>query len=212
LANLLLICDKVVSAFYFDDDDSCTTDADCKTDDWIYCESGTCQHKELFPLYNLEIGGTIVLTLLMALAVMSGIGGGGIIVPLLEVFYKLDIKNAVACSGFTILTGSITRYLITLKERHPDKDATCIDYGATNVMLPAVLVGSTLGVFFNLIFPKIITTFCLTLLLLFLTVQSSFKLRQVIKKENAKLKAAQEGKLDDKDSKQKATDREKVVN
>ena len=106
----------------------------------------------------------------MALAVMSGIGGGGIIVPLLQIFYKLEVKNAIACSGFTILTGSITRYLVTLNERHPDKDATCIDYGATNVMLPAVMVGSTMGVFFNIVFPDIITTSCLTLLLLFLTI------------------------------------------
>lgn len=134
---------------------------------------------------------------LMALAVMSGIGGGGIVVPLLEVFYKLEVKNAVACSGFTILTGSITRYLVTLNERHPDKDATCIDYGATNVMLPAVMLGSTAGVFFNLIFPDIVTTLCLTLLLLFLTIQSSFKARQIYIKENAKLKQMEEGRLDD---------------
>lgn len=92
----------------------------------------------------------------MALAVMSGIGGGGIIVPLLMIFYKLDTKEAVAVSGFTILTGSITRYIITFNDRHPLKDATCIDYGITNVMLPTVLIGSIVGVFFNLLLPAII--------------------------------------------------------
>ena len=106
----------------------------------------------------------------MALAVMSGIGGGGIIVPLLMIFFKLDTRNAVATSGFTILTGSVTRYLVTLGERHPDKDATCIDYGITNVMLPTVMLGSIGGVFFNLIFPAIVTQSLLTLLLAFLTV------------------------------------------
>jgi uncharacterized membrane protein YfcA len=118
---------------------------------------------------GLEIGGTAVLTLLMALAVMSGIGGGGIIVPLLIIFYKLDTKNAVATSGFTILTGSVTRYLITLNERHPDKDATCVDYSITNVMLPAILMGSIIGVFFNIAFPDICVEILLTLLLAFLT-------------------------------------------
>lgn len=97
-----------------------------------------------------------MLTVLMALAVMSGIGGGGIIVPLLMVFYKLSTKEAIAVSGFTILTGSLTRYIITLGDRHPDKNATCIEYGLSNVMLPTVLVGSISGVIFNLLLPALV--------------------------------------------------------
>ena len=100
--------------------------------------------------------GTGVLTVLMALSVMSGIGGGGIIVPLLIAFYNLGTKEAIAISGFTILLGSVTRYLITLKERHPDKDATAIEYGLSNVMLPTVLVGSITGVLFAQVFPAVI--------------------------------------------------------
>ena len=92
----------------------------------------------------------------MALAVMSGIGGGGIIVPLLMVFYQLDTKSAIAASGFTILTGSIARYFMTAGDRHPDKDATCIEYGLANVMLPTVLVGSIAGVLINMVLPALI--------------------------------------------------------
>jgi uncharacterized membrane protein YfcA len=120
----------------------------------------------------------------MALAVMSGIGGGGIIVPLLMVFYKLSTKEAVAVSGFTILVGSVSRFAFTYKERHPDKDATCIEYGITNVMLPVVLVGSIAGVFFNIIFPDVIVQISLTLLLGFLSIQSVFKALAIYKKEN----------------------------
>ena len=105
-------------------------------------------HKKAMPQEPIEIVGTVVLTILMALSVMSGIGGGGIIVPLLMAFYNLETKEAIAISGFTILVGSITRYIVTLKERHPDKDATAIEYGLSNVMLPTVLVGSITGVIF----------------------------------------------------------------
>ena len=105
---------------------------------------------------GVEIGGTVILTVLMALAVMSGIGGGGIIVPLLMVFYKLDTKNAIAASGFTILTGSIARYAITRNDRHPDKDATCIEYGLSCVMLPTVLIGSVAGVLINMVLPALL--------------------------------------------------------
>lgn len=64
-------------------------------------------------MQRIEVAGTVVLMILMALAVMSGIGGGGIIVPLLMVFYKLATKEAVAVSGFTILVGSVSRFAFT---------------------------------------------------------------------------------------------------
>ena len=92
----------------------------------------------------------------MALAVISGIGGGGIIVSLLMVFYKINTKEAIAVSGFTIFLGSISRFLITINKRHPDKDAPVIDYSLANIMLPTVLIGSLFGVFLNLILPSLI--------------------------------------------------------
>jgi len=100
--------------------------------------------------------GTIVLTILMALAVMSGIGGGGIIVSLFMEFYKLNTREAIAVTGFTILMGSLTRFIMTINKRHPEKNATVIDYSLANIMLPAVLVGSLFGVFINLILPAIL--------------------------------------------------------
>ena len=163
---------------------SCTVDADCG-DAYKICHESTCKHKRIFPIKGLEIAGTIVLTILMALAVMSGIGGGGIIVPLLMVFYKLSTKEAIAVSGFTILTGSVCRYILTLNQRHPDKDAPCIEYGLSNVMLPTVLVGSITGVFFNMLLPDIILQVCLTLLLAYLSIQSGFKARAIYRKETA---------------------------
>ena len=50
----------------------------------------------------------------MALAVMAGIGGGGVVVPMLMVFYHLETKHAMAVSGVTILVGSVGRYFITI--------------------------------------------------------------------------------------------------
>jgi uncharacterized membrane protein YfcA len=103
-----------------------------------------------------EIYGTLVLTIMMVLAVTSGIGGGGVVVPLLMIFYALSTKEAVAVSGFTILLGSIFRYITCISNRHPDKDSPSIEYGLSNLMLPTVLVGSITGVFLNMIFPALI--------------------------------------------------------
>ena len=49
----------------------------------------------------------------MSLSVMAGIGGGGIIVSLIMVFSKLNIKDAIAISGFTIMIGSLSRFVMT---------------------------------------------------------------------------------------------------
>ena len=96
----------------------------------------------------------------------------------------------MAVSGFTILIGSVGRYFITLNQRHPNKDATCIDYGLSNVMLPTVLIGSMTGVLFNMLLPPLILQICLTVLLIVLTLQSYKKTRQIFRTESeAEIKA-----------------------
>lgn len=168
---------------------------DCGFHEFLKCskiksdgkDDTVCEHKDIFPIKGIEIGGTVVLMILMSLAVMSGIGGGGIIVPLLMIFYSLNTKEAVAVSGFTILTGSITRFFMTWSEKHPTKDAVVVDYSVTNVMLPTVLIGSIAGVFFNIALPSIVTTICLTVLLTFLGITSTCKFQEILSKENKKM-------------------------
>ena len=131
-----------------------------------------------------EIIGTGVLSVLMALAVMSGLGGGGIIVPLLMAFYGLDTKRSVAVSGFTIVMGSVFRFVFTYSQKHPSKDSTCIEYGLTNIMLPTVLMGSVSGVFFNILLPEIILQVCMFVLLFLLAINSGLKAIDIYKKES----------------------------
>lgn len=151
--------------------ETCNADFDCSKDGWRFCDQTTkqCVHKTLYPLKPVEIGGTLVLALMIALAVISGIGGGGIVVPLLMMFYHMSTKTAVAVSGFTIFLGSIVRFGTTMKQRHPDKDATSIDYSISNLMLPNVLLGSISGVFLNELLPELVLQICLFIVLSFLT-------------------------------------------
>ena len=108
----------------------CDSDIDCGQSGYLKCvdssgdtNASKCVHKGLFPILTIEIIGTVILTFLMSLSVMAGVGGGGIIVSFIMVFCKLDIKDAVAISGFTILVGSLSRFAMTYSERHPNKDA-----------------------------------------------------------------------------------------
>jgi len=65
-------------------------------------------------------------------------------------------------------------------------------------MLPTVLIGSTLGILFNIIFPQVIIQICLTLFLFFMLIQSVIKFKEIYGKENDALKIkAEENKKKD---------------
>ena len=114
----------------------------------------------------------ILLTVLLALASVGGVGGGGLIIPVMMTFFSFSTKEAIAISGFTIFSGSVARFIYCYNQRHPNKDATIIDYGIVIVMMPLVLVGSFIGVLVNIMLPPILLSIFLTLILLFLTIQS----------------------------------------
>ena len=96
------------------------------------------------------------MAIFMAIAIMSGIGGGGVIVVLLMYFFKLDTKSAIAINYFAIFSGATTRFVCTFNERHPEKDATSIDYGISNIMLPLVMIGTIIGIYCNMLLPTLV--------------------------------------------------------
>ena len=153
----------------------CEIDTDCPKHPYFLCEQQTCIHKGIFPVYNTELYGIIVLTILIALANVGGVGGGGLIIPVIMAFFSFDMKDAIAISGFTIFAGSVARFIYGYNSRHPDKDATVIDYGIVIVMMPLVLVGSFIGVLVNIMLPPILLSFFLTVVLILLTTQSLLK-------------------------------------
>jgi uncharacterized membrane protein YfcA len=48
----------------------------------------------------LEFFGSVVLGVMIALSNAAGTGGGGIVVPILMIFYQFATKQAVALSNF----------------------------------------------------------------------------------------------------------------
>ena len=161
-------------------------------------ENQSCIHKDIFPITGYELLGLFVLIVLMTLSTMGGIGGGGAVVPFTMMFFGFTTKEAIAISGFSIFLCSLSRYIYTYDDKHPEKDAVIIDYGLASIMLPAVMMGSMVGVLANVMLPSLVLQSSLTLLLIFLTIQSGLKARQIYNKENtnlAKDKAEAENKL-----------------
>lgn len=149
----------------------CLINQDCGETNLV-CKEGVCVHKSIFPIYQAEFAGFLILPTLVGLANVAGIGGGGITVPIVMICWGFSTKESVAISGATIFVGSVVRFFYSLDRKHPEKKATSIDYGIVIVMLPLVLVGAFTGVLVNIILPPIILSTVLTLLLIYLTYSS----------------------------------------
>jgi uncharacterized membrane protein YfcA len=104
----------------------------------------------------MEIVGLVTLSILMMLCTVAGIGGGGITIPILQIFFVFEFKEATAISGISILICSISRFIYNFGQQHPEKKAVAIDYGLAIIMLPTVMMGSFIGVIMNKAMPDLI--------------------------------------------------------
>ena len=127
----------------------CIKDLDCENSFYVCVENDDyeykiCEHKTLFPLKPIEWIGSILFGLIMLLSNVAGIGGGGIAIPMIQIFFGWeDLKKAIAISSFSICCSSLARVFFNWKDRHPEKNSmTAIDYGLTNVMMPLALIGT----------------------------------------------------------------------
>ena len=154
-----------------------------------------CVHKPLWPLTPKEWVGTFVFSLIMCLSNVAGIGGGGVAIPLAMYFFNLSTKPAIAISSFAIMISTLARFFYNFNERHPDKpNCCCIDYNMTNVMMPLTMMGSLIGAFFYLLFPDLVITIVLTLLLCVLSLESGRKFIELYKKESQQMNKPEEQK------------------
>lgn len=138
-------------------------------------------------MYGIEYAGIIVLMILLGMANIGGIGGGGLIIPVCIAMFGMSTREAIAMSNSTIFLGSATRFfLFSIKEKHPnDENKTLIDYDICSVMIPMVLVGSYSGIIISTLLPDVVLTVVLTILLIFLTYNTTKKAFNVYKKETA---------------------------
>jgi uncharacterized membrane protein YfcA len=99
--------------------------------------------------------------------------------------FGMSTREAIAMSNSTIFLGSLARFfLFSINEKHPnDANKTLIDYDICSVMIPMVLVGSYTGIIISTLLPDLALTVVLTILLMFLTYNTTRKAISVYKKE-----------------------------
>ena len=137
-----------------EDIQKCSQTSDCTDNPWYQCnfpenynatsgDQGTCLHKGVFPMEVLEYFGIIVFALLMAMANIAGIGGGGVAIPIVMAFFHFNTKPAIAISSFSIFMTTLARFVMNFKLPHPEKKhSVVIDYNLVTIMMPTTLAGA----------------------------------------------------------------------
>lgn len=121
----------------------------------------------------------------------SGVGGGGLFVPILLLVGRFTPHLATALSSVIIFGSSISNLIIALFQKHPNANRPMIDYDVSLLMTPTVLVGTMLGVLLNVMFPNWLILLLLLLLLGFTTIRTFQKGIKEYREESKALLEAQ---------------------
>lgn len=163
----------------------CMVDADC-ADDHLRCLNQVCQHKKLFPMLTSEIVGLCIMVFLVMFAILFGLGGGVLIVPLAILVLGFSPREAVVMSNCIVAMTSMTKYLMGLAKHNPRVSfKTIVDYNAVIAMAPPLVMSSTLGAMLAPILPDIIILGLMMAAMLYSSVSTIFQIMRQKKKDQS---------------------------
>jgi len=131
----------------------CRYDAGCHKRDF-HCQNSDLVTDQCPSFFSPELGiGTACIFLGGILTSGGGVGGGGVYIPVLVLILGLSPHVAVPISKITIFGVAVGGFIILHRKRHPKADRPLIDFDMAFMMEPMTLLGTILGVYFNIIFP-----------------------------------------------------------
>ncbi|KAM3229312.1 hypothetical protein ACQJBY_060284 [Aegilops geniculata] len=114
---------------------------------------------------------------------VGGVGGGGIFVPMLTLIIGFDPKSSAAMSKCMITGAAVSTVYCNLKLKHPTLDMPMIDYDLALLIQPMLMMGVSIGVICNVIFPDWLVTILLIILFLVTAIKAFLKGVEAWKKE-----------------------------
>ncbi|CAG9332101.1 unnamed protein product [Blepharisma stoltei] len=173
--------------------ESCKDDNDCTT--YSSCKNGTCKHKDLFPIKDLEWVGSFLIVIVSALSNTSGIGGGALNVLICLVLFNFDTTYSVPLSTVIVFGGSLATIIIQIPSRHPAKNRPLIDYNIALFVISPMLFGATVGVILNKVFPSWLILALLMCVLIFMLYNSLKKYNKLRIQESNQRKILRDKRL-----------------
>ncbi|KAK9014020.1 hypothetical protein V6N11_005194 [Hibiscus sabdariffa] len=132
--------------------------------------------------------GSILGFLGAAFGSVGGVGGGGIFVPMLALIIGFDPKSSTAISKCMITGAAAATVCYNIRQRHPTLELPLIDYDLALLFQPMLVLGISIGVGFNVIFPDWMITVLLILIFIGMSTKSFIKGVETWKKETIKEK------------------------
>ncbi|KAM3314049.1 hypothetical protein ACQJBY_033119 [Aegilops geniculata] len=114
---------------------------------------------------------------------VGGVGGGGIFVPMLTLIIGFDPKSSAAMSKCMITGAAVSTVYCNLKLKDPTLDMPMIDYDLALLIQPMLMMGVSIGVICNVIFPDLLVTILLIILFLVTAIKAFLKGVEAWKKE-----------------------------
>ncbi|TNV79608.1 hypothetical protein FGO68_gene15395 [Halteria grandinella] len=141
----------------------CDTDQAPLGGEW----QGVCEHKRLFPMLLVEFIGCFLIIILAIISNAAGTAGGGVVIPLVMIFFGWDTKMGISISNFTVIFTAIARYLLEFNATDKVKGyGTVIKYDYILLTIPPLKVGSAIGAIVNQIIPELVIVIVLVALLI----------------------------------------------
>jgi uncharacterized membrane protein YfcA len=150
-------------------------------------EKKLCVHKKVFPITFSEVIGLIMITIGSALSNAGGIGGGGLLIPILLLLLHFYTHEAIPISKLMIFTGAITSFFLGFRQKHPFRNSITIDYNIPMLLVPFLLFGTMVGVTLNKVTPPWLILISLACVLVINTYKTFKKAKETYKKEKIEL-------------------------
>lgn len=95
----------------------------------------------------MEVTGLVLMLFLIALSNAGGLSGAGSNIPLMLIFFGMDMTEAVPISAFVAVCATVARFIKNFNKTHPrDEERNVINYEIVEIVMPFVFVGSFFGV------------------------------------------------------------------
>lgn len=143
----------------------CAVDLDCPFQ--YYCKELLCVHKEMFPLEVYTAITYLIIPFAIALCNIGGLSAGIFKVVLLMDMLNYSATEATPLAYAMITGGALANFILLIPRRHPKMDAPLVDHGLVFILLPCILLGTTVGVIVNKFLNDLIQNILITVVCLY---------------------------------------------
>lgn len=126
-----------------------------------------CIEHSLFPFTGNDAGLGVAVLIISFLASIGGVGGGGILIPLITLITDICLERTIPLVVMMVFSNAVTRSLVFFRRRYPSMPTRyLINYDILLIMLPFSSNFSVFGLLLNVSMPVLVTTIFLILVMI----------------------------------------------